>query len=415
MGKNDILNRVFEAIDKKAKEYLDFTTEMVRIPSVNPPGVYGEISRCVHDKFQSIGLESKVITTPEESVSQKGLLHPRHSVIGRLPGSSSKRKGILCVHLDTVPVDNERLWKHPPFSGEQSEGKIWGRGACDCKGRLSSFALALDAIQTTGTPLGGDVLLAATADEEIGGELGAGYLASLGLLDGEFCIIEGFLNEMLYGYAGVLHMKFITRGRAAHTAQPWRGVNAIQRMQRVMEAIGRVQEILAKKPSRFEEMRYSTLNIGVIRGGAKASIVPDYCEMEFDGRLIPEDRPEFVVGLIQGQIERLRETDPGFDIEREVIRQSAAYRSDSQSPLVGAIQESLRLVGYSPTPIPVTMSRGGSDMKYFIPRGIPSVAFGAGRRPDSNIHGADENLCVDDFIQATKASAATLIQLLRDK
>ncbi len=205
-------------------------------------------------------------------------------------------------------------------------------------------------------------------------------------------------------------MKFISRGKAAHTATPWRGENAIQKMQKVMEAIGRAQDKLARRPSQYPEMRYSTLNIGVIKGGAKATIVPDYCEMEVDGRLIPEDTPEGVLELIKGELAKTGEGAPFYELL--VGYQSKAYQSDRDSMLIQSIQESLAMAGFPSTPIPVTMSRGGGDMKYFIAKGIPSVAFGAGRRPDSNIHGADENILISDFILAAKTTAAVLIRML---
>jgi acetylornithine deacetylase/succinyl-diaminopimelate desuccinylase-like protein len=217
---------------------------------------------------------------------------------------------------------------------------------------------------------------------------------------------------MLYGYAGTLHFKVITRGKAAHTANPWRGVNAILKMEKVIRALTRVQQELTQRPSRVEGMKYTTLNLGTIRGGAKASIVPDYCELEVDARLVPEDRSDFILDRVKGEIGKIRDCDPDFIYELQVIRKNEAYHSDPNSELVRAVQDSLVSAGYCQVPIPVTMSRGGSDMKFFVPRGIPCVAFGAGHRSESNIHGADENLRVEDFLLASKATAAALAKLL---
>lgn len=412
MKEDQITGKIFERIEREGEEFLNFAAEMVRIPSFNPPGNYNKIAEMVNHQFQAFGLETRVISTPENLVKEAGLEYPRHSVLGRLAGQGTGRSGILCLHLDTVPVENEALWTHPPFGGEIKDGRLWGRGACDCKGRIASFGLALSSIRREGITLGGDVILAATADEEIGGYLGAGYLVSQGLLEGSFCIIEGFTNEMLYGYAGTLHFKVITRGKAAHTAQPWRGVNAILKMEKVIQTLTRIQQELSKTPSRVEGMRYTTLNIGTIRGGAKASIVPDYCELEVDTRLVPEDRAEAILDRVNKGIEEIRTGDPDFVYEVQVIRKNEAYHSDPNSDLVQAIQTSLAAAGAPHTPIPVTMSRGGSDMKFFVPRGIPCVAFGAVRRPDSNIHGADENILISDFILAAKTTVAALVKMM---
>ena len=181
-----------------------------------------------------------------------------------------------------------------------------------------------------------------------------------------------------------------------------------------MAAVGKIQEILANDPSEYEELKYTTINIGTIRGGTKASIVPDTCEIELDCRLVPEDSPEKILDLLHEKLEHIGADDPQFSYDLKVIRQNQAYQSDPQSTLVKAIQSSLEITGYKETPVPVLMSRGGGDMRYFIEKDIPCVAFGPGRRPDSNIHGTDEYLTIDDFILASKATAATLIKLLSE-
>ncbi len=96
-----IVNKIFTEIDRAAEKFLRFTTEMVNIPTVNPPGDYADISLLVNDRLRTFGLESWIRETPEEMVKTAGLAFPRPNVIGRLPGASSNKKGILCVHLDT--------------------------------------------------------------------------------------------------------------------------------------------------------------------------------------------------------------------------------------------------------------------------------------------------------------------------
>ncbi|MCB2190451.1 MAG: ArgE/DapE family deacylase [Deltaproteobacteria bacterium] len=410
MDVDEVVTVVSAEIEKRSPEFLEFAADMIKVPSFNPPGNYEKIAPLVVERLASFGLQAKEIITPPELVAQAGFEFPRRNVLATLPGASPKNKAVLMVHLDTVPVEDESLWEHEPFSGKFDDGRLWGRGACDCKGRLACFALALGAIKSAGVVLQGDAVLAATADEEIGGELGAGYLAAQGELDCDFCIVEGFINQMFHGYGGSLSAQITTIGKSAHTAVPWRGVNAIEKMQEVLRAVGQAQIELESRPSVDKEMRFSTLNIGTISGGSKSTIVPDRCAIEIDGRLATEDHPDFVIELLRKKLSKASLDNPDLIFEMEINKKEEAYVSDPDSDLVNCLQESIRLIGM-PT-VPVTMSRGGSDMKYMIARGIPCVAYGPGHRPNSNIHGVNENIALADFVNCAKATAVTLINLL---
>lgn len=410
MSIKNAASAVYAEIEKRSCEFLEFAADMIRVPSYNPPGDYQTIAPLVQSRLASFGLQTEIINTSPEMVERAGLDYPRRNVIATLAGVSSKKRAVLLVHLDTVPIEDETLWKHAPFGGEIVGGRLWGRGACDCKGRLACFALALGAIKSAGIVLEGDAVLAATADEEIGGELGAGYLAAQGQLDCDFCIVEGFINQMFHGYGGSLSVEITTIGKSAHTAVPWRGVNAIMKMQKVLRAVRDAQLELEARPSADGEMRFSTLNIGTIRGGSKSTIVPNRCTIEIDGRLAPEDSPDFVADLLEKKLHKATLDEPGLIFEMEVKKKGEAYVSDPDSALVRALQESIVLAGGQA--VPVTMSRGGSDMKYMIARGIPCVAYGPGHRPNSNIHGVDENITLADFETCAKATATTLIKLL---
>lgn len=137
-------------------EVISTLADLVRINSINPslvPGAPGEteIAGYVARWLGAAGLEVAV----HERVPG------RPSVVGRLRGSGGGRSLMFNAHLDTVGIDGMTN----PFSGEQRDGRIYGRGAYDMKGSLAACLVALKALRGSGG-LAGDVLVAAVADEE---------------------------------------------------------------------------------------------------------------------------------------------------------------------------------------------------------------------------------------------------------
>jgi len=132
----------WQAVQDEAVEHL---RNLVRIDTTNPPG--------------------------NETAAGRG------NVVARLRGSDHGDTGALLLlsHLDVVPAEAER-WRYPPFSGALADGYVWGRGALDTKQLTVMELMAVLLLQRRNVPLRRDVVLAATADEEVGGECGLGWL-----------------------------------------------------------------------------------------------------------------------------------------------------------------------------------------------------------------------------------------------
>jgi len=145
----------------------ELATELIRMPSVNPPGDMRAIATLIQEHLRGIGL------TVERFEPKPGVV----SLIGRLEAGSGPTL-ILNGHMDVVPVGERDRWSWDPFGGERREGYLLGRGASDMKGGLAALLVALSMVASF-KELRGSVLFMAVPDEETGGELGTRFLLVL--------------------------------------------------------------------------------------------------------------------------------------------------------------------------------------------------------------------------------------------
>lgn len=396
--------KVIQAVDELQTEIINLLQGMIEIPSVNPPGEYIIISEFLEKKLMDYGFDVEVIDVPDEIVRAKGLSLPRKNVLATLKGSGSGPSLILNAHLDTVPGDDGTKWTYPPFSGSIADGKIFGRGATDSKGRLACYIGAALALKQAGVPIRGNIILAATCDEETGGELGAGYVASQGLLKGDFALVEGYSQEIIRAMAGMTQIRIVSNGKPAHAGFKWNGINAIEKMAKVISGLENLQQELYKEPSTIPGMKYTTINVGVIKGGTKSNVVPGSCEVEVDLRIIPEHRIDMILGRIKKVIEDLQKNDSDMDIAIEKIAgaETVPTITEPNHPLILALQKASMEVNERELPVIGVM--GQSDSRWFIQNGIPAINFGPGT-PANRIHGFDECMDIEDLINTTKVVA----------
>src|SRR4051794_21315505 len=170
--------RLIDAIDARADELVALLHDLVRAPSVNPPGDTRAAAQVVTAWLDQHGLASEVM----------GSAPDRPSVVARLPLGAPRQVRddgvphlLFLSHLDTVPLGDAAGWSADPHAGEVRDGRLWGRGASDAKGSAAPMLLALSALATAALSLRGAVSVGLVADEETGGA-GAQYLLAQGTL-----------------------------------------------------------------------------------------------------------------------------------------------------------------------------------------------------------------------------------------
>ncbi|GAB6945535.1 ArgE/DapE family deacylase [Vulcanisaeta sp. JCM 14467] len=328
---------------------------------------------------------------------------------------------ILNGHMDVVPPGDESRWAYSPFSGKVVEGRIYGRGATDMKGGLAVIMMVFTELAPIIEKRGsGTLILSATADEETGGHPGVEALVRDGVLIGDAAIVAEPSGSHRYyiGEKGLCQVKLVTRGRPAHGSLPILGDNAIMRLVR---AIGKAEELInefnrgIKLPSELmdairnsaevylEAARASGLNLtlsdfervvgtvsfnpGVVRGGSKINMVPDYAELELDMRVPPGVSPSQVINYLRSGLSGAADV--------EVLDTSEPNYTSPNESIARLVHEGIeRVLGTTPKPIIVT---GATDGRYFRARGIPTVVYGPGEL--AMAHAYNEYVTVDDLFR----------------
>ena len=402
--------RLLNRIDGMREEAVAFLLEMVRTPSVNPPGAYENIAGLVGTRFEELGLEVETIRIPEEKVKALGLKAPRINVLGWLRGKDNGPTLVFNPHLDTVPVGDG--WTMDPFEGVVRDGKIYGRGAFDSKGHLAAYTYALVALKREGVLLKGDALVAAAADEETLGDLGTKFLLDEGYLKADYAIVEGPGYFVQNAAGGLVGMEITVHGKAAHANTPERGIDAVKKMHKVQTALYRFHNGLKEKVSQVKGITSPTFVIGTIKGGMKSNIIAGECSITIDRRTIPEeDIREVETGII-ALVKGLEKDDPGLKLSTRTTTMVDSWRTPKDHILISTlVKNATEVMGEK---VVMQGRPGASDARLFSDAGIPVCNYGSAPRifEEARAHGPDENLPIDDLMKGIKVMALTVADLL---
>jgi succinyl-diaminopimelate desuccinylase len=267
-------------------------------------------------------------------------------------------------HLDIVPGRAEQFL--PRVEGD----RLIGRGAYDMKGGLAAMMCALKDVSDQDRVRVRLVVVPDEESEEID-ERSTDAVVARGL-GGDFAI-TGEPTDLHIGVQakGVLVMRIVVHGRAAHSSTPWLGDNAVLRAIDVFRAI----ESLPFTRESSEMFDRPSLNLGRIEGGDALNKVPDRCEMAVDVRYLPGQDP----GDILAQVRQI----PGIDVKRTFIHPPMTV--SRHNPFVRGLREA---VSRAISGEVMSVGRdGASDAASFIEAGIPAVEFGPA---GSGHHGPDE-------------------------
>ena len=417
----DSRERVLREVDGLKDEVVAFTSELIRIPTVNPPGEnYEDCARLIGRRLSACGFEVEYHAA--EGRPEHTRAHPRLNVVGARPGTGPGPVVHLNGHFDVVPAGSG--WTVNPFGGTLREGRIWGRGACDMKAGLAAAVYAAEALRRAGVASRGTIEVSGTVDEESGGFAGVAWLAEKGRIARsrtDYVIIPEPLgvDRVCLGHRGVYWFEVTTRGRSAHGSMPFLGRSAIEHMAAVLEAVRTdLQPALARRVTRMPvvppEAAKATINVNGIDGGQavdgiQTPCVADRCRAIFDRRLLIEEdidvaRAE-VVGLLEGVKARL----PGLSYELRDLMVVHPTMSPEGSALVASLRHNVSAVLGREAAL--VASPGTYDQKHFARiAGVEHcVAYGPGVLELA--HQPDEWCAVDDLVNATRVLALTLLDL----
>ena len=415
------IERILAEVDRAADEIVQFAADLVRIPTVNPPGE--EYEACAHflgGFLKRRAFEIEYIAA--EGRPEHTARYPRVNVIGSRRGGPGPVVH-LNGHIDVVPAGDG--WTVDPFGGLVRDGKIYGRGVCDMKAGIAAAVFAAEAIERAGVRLPGTIEISGTVDEESGGFAGVAHLAELGRIAKgrtDFVIIPEPLNvdRICIGHRGVYWFEVTARGRISHGSMPFLGTSAIDGMGRLLQSVR--DELMPAMASRRTDVpvvppgaRHATINVNGIEGGQpvdgiQTPCVADLCRAIFDRRFLIEEGFDATKREIAELVDRVAAQAGGVRFDVRDLMVVHPVRTPGDSPVIAALEQSIhRVLGRTAE---LVASPGTYDHKHITRiAGIPHcVAYGPGELELA--HQPDEYCRIDDIVNATKVLALATLDLM---
>ena len=417
----DPRDRVLASVDALADEVVDFTAELVRLPTVNPPGEgYEECARVIGGRLKRGGFAVEYL--PAEGRPEHTRSHPRLNVVGTRPGRGRGPVVHFNGHFDVVPAGDG--WTVDPFGGEVRDGRIWGRGTGDMKAGLAAAVYAVEALRRAGVETLGALEVSGTVDEESGGFAGVAFLAETGRIARgrtDYVVIPEPLgaDRICIGHRGVWWFEVELHGRIAHGSMPFLGVSAIDHMAALLEAVRvELQPALSGRRTAMpvvpEGAGRATLNVNAVVGGQPADgiqtpCVADRCRAIFDRRFLIEEGLEGARAEVAALLENVAARVPGFRYSVKDLMIVHPVRTPAGSPLVAALGRAISEVRGGEAAL--VASPGTYDQKHVARiAGVEHcVAYGPGVLELA--HQPDEWCSVQDLIDATKVLALAALDL----
>ena len=271
----------------------------------------------------------------------------------------------LVGHTDTVPYDSS--WTEA-LKLTESDGKLYGRGACDTKAFIAATLTAIESIDLK--RLKKPLALVFTADEEIGC-LGAKRLADARPFSARYAIVgEPTSLQPMRAGKGYCLAEITVRGREAHSAYPQLGASAIFRAARLINRLEEIAEDLKSEARAEFDPPCTTLNVGLIEGGTAKNIVAGECRFTLEWRTIPGQESDHVLNLVKRAVDDLQKLDPDFICQIDAARADESFETRADSPLVHFLEESSNK--------PSGTVAFGTEAPSMIALGADAVVFGPG-------------------------------------
>jgi acetylornithine deacetylase len=366
--------------------------DLVRINSVNPvldPSAPGEraIAEYVGRAMAAVGAEV------HDHEPKPG----RASVVARLRGSRPGRSLMLNAHADTVDVAG----MDEPFSGDIRDGRLYGRGAFDMKGGLAAMMGALKALADAGRPHGGEVLLAAVADEEYA-SLGTEDLVTRYRPDAAV-VTEPTGLDVCLAHKGFAWFEVTTRGRAAHGSRFDLGIDANMRMGRVLADLDALErDLRGRVPHRL--VGPPSLHAATLAGGSGLSTYAASCRLQIERRTIPGESRAAVTDEIRQLLRRQVERDPSFEADLEVLLVREPFEVAEDAAIVRALTDaSTAVLGRTPAYVGQTP---WMDAALLAAAGAETVVMGAA---GAGAHATEEWVDLASVHQLAQCLAAAAV------
>ncbi|MFX0167989.1 MAG: M20 family metallopeptidase [Candidatus Hodarchaeota archaeon] len=429
--------QVVEQVNILADELVELCQDLIRIPS------WDRDTRGEAEVAHRVGKTLEKRNIPTEYLSS----HPNiENLIATWQVKKGERRLLFNGHVDVVPPGED--WTVDPFTAEVRDDLIYGRGAMDMKGGVAAMTIAMCALRDLDIPLNGSLILNAVGDEERQGQLGTTWCIENAWekIKADAAIIPEPSGLGQLGYAvnigekGPVWLRITTKGEKAHGSIPAAGRNAIDLMMQLLQALqhtplptttppisrnailtqfakalgvelslmeGQFQGGRNPLSAGLEALTTTTMNIGVIKGGAAANVVPDRCEVQIDFRILPGQHPQEIVNFV-----RTLATECGLIdiVDVEIIEAFAgnSIPDYQQNEMVTTLYNTSKdIMG----PTVYFLVPYATDARLLRRAGLTSsVVYGPGNMTQAHV--ADESISIDALIKVTKVLAVSALRFL---
>jgi acetylornithine deacetylase/succinyl-diaminopimelate desuccinylase-like protein len=398
-------------------EVTNLLSRLIQVDTTNPPGNETAAAELLRDYLESNGLECEIYArTPE-----------RANVVTRIRGSGDGPSLLLLGHTDVVLADPQE-WSVPPFSGEVRDGEVWGRGALDMKSEVAANAVAIASLAREGFKPRGDLIFAATADEEVGAGFGLEWLceAHPDAVRCDFAINEGGgdrleLDGRVYWVCSTAEkmsapFRLRVHGRSGHASMPGIADNALvkaatligriaayeperevqQEVAAFLRTVGAELETLQPPASELiEPLLAPTFSPTMITASQKRNVIPALAEVVVDCRLLPGTTP----AEVEPRIRAVLGDDVAYDID--FTEAHGGTRSALDTDLWRAVESFVGEIEPDARAVPICTA--GFTDSHWLREAFGTTAYGffPARMPSdlmaSLIHSADERIPIDDL------------------
>ena len=386
--------KILEAID--SDEVIELAREMIRIPSIT--GKEGtRQTQFLAERLSDLGLEPELRKVEED----------RFNVVCEMKGEEDGPKLLFEGHHDTKPFDGMTI---DPLGAEIRDGKLYGRGSTDMKSALAAMLIAMKVLREHQVPLKGTLVFGSEVGEEGGGG-GIPLMQRDGSLECDMAVVgEPSELRVEVGNRGGWRNTIKVLGRATHSGVAQRGINAIEKMAKVILGLYDLPYLKVDDPL----WGRSSMNVQRIEGGKAwglSASVADECSVLIDSRLTARTPPEEVNRQVREMLARLEAEDPEFRIDPDTTDFAAGGRAVAISPderIVRIAGDAVREVtGREPV---VGTCPGWTIASAIIGLGHPAIILGPGNLEQA--HSADEWVAVDQVVAAARIYALIALKVL---
>jgi acetylornithine deacetylase len=371
---------------------LALTRALIAIDSRNPsldPGAPGEgpVAEFLAEVLRTWGFQVDLLEA----------LPGRPNVIARIAGGHAGRSLMLTGHLDTVGVEG---MTHAPHDPVERDGRLYGRGSCDMKAGIAAMCAA--AVEAAKSDLGGEIVIAAVADEEFT-SAGTRVLLDAGVTAHAAIVTEPTRLAIAPAHRGFAWCDVVVHGRAAHGSRYEIGIDAIAHAGLLLAEL-HAHDATTLRAKSHPLLGHASMHAGTISGGNGISTYPERVTFSLERRTLPGERGATFVDEVRDAVARVKARVPSFnaDITLGLVQEPNDVPADHA--IVTALSGAAKAAG---RPAPVEGLSCWTDAALFTARGIPAVCFGPG--DIALAHAAEEYVPVAEIAHATDVLTRAII------